>query len=238
MHRQVGEGSRVRISVPRNHFPLVETAGEPLLLAGGIGITPLLCMAERLGALAAPFEMHYFARSRARAAFIERIGRAPFAPFVALHFDDEPATQADLARILERARPSRRLYVCGPAGFLETVRTKAAELGWPSDHVHFEYFSAQPDEGAPASSFTVTLASSGQVFEIPPDRSIADVLQDNGITIPVSCAQGVCGTCLTRVLAGVPSHRDVYLTDAEHAANDQITPCCSRASSPSLTLDL
>ena len=238
MHREVDEGSLLRIGVPRNHFPLMENAGEPLLLAGGIGITPLLCMAERLGALGAPFEMHYFARSRARAAFIERIGRAPFAPFVAFHFDDEQAAQADLARILERALPSRRLYACGPAGFLEAVRTKAADLGWSSDHVHFEYFSAQTDEGAPASSFTVTLGSSGKVFEIPPDKSIADVLIDNGIAIPVSCAQGVCGTCLTRVLAGVPNHRDLYLTDEEHAANDQITPCCSRALSPSLTLDL
>ena len=110
--------------------------------------------------------------------------------------------------------------------------------GWPPTQVHFEYFGAPPVDSCADSAFEVRLATSGKVIAIPAGRSVASVLIEQGVDIPVACEQGVCGTCLTRVLDGVPEHRDVYLTDEEHAANDQFTPCCSRARSALLVLDL
>lgn len=238
MHEDVAVGSVLRISTPRNHFPLKEVQGVPLLLAGGIGVTPILCMAERLSASDAAFEMHYFARSKSSMAFQDRIACSAFASHVQFHFDDEIESRIDLSSLLEMPASGRRLYVCGPSGFLEAVRSIAANRGWPTDHVHFEYFAAAPIEPGSTSAFTVTLASSGQVLDIPENKSVADILLENGVDIPLSCEQGVCGTCVTRILEGVPDHRDMYFSDEEHAANDQFTPCCSRAKSGNLLLDL
>jgi len=128
--------------------------------------------------------------------------------------------------------------VCGPGGFIEYVKDTAKAQGWPSPQVHFEYFGAAPVDTGGDSAFEVRLAASGKVIAIPAGRSVASVLMEQGVDLPVSCEQGVCGTCLTRVLDGVPDHRDVYLTDEERAANDQFTPCCSRAKSALLVLDL
>ncbi len=238
MHEDVQVGTVLRVSKPRNHFPLIELQGVPLLLAGGIGITPILCMAERLSASNAAFDLHYFARSKAKMAFRERIQSSAFASLVNLHLDDESDTQTDLRALLQAPDPGRSLYVCGPVGFLDSVRSIAADYGWPRDHIHFEYFGAPPVKAGPLSSFTVTLASSGQVLEIPEDKSVADVLIDHGINVPLSCEQGVCGTCVTRIIAGTPDHRDMYFSDEEHHANNQFTPCCSRAISRNLLLDI
>jgi vanillate monooxygenase ferredoxin subunit len=238
MHREVREGDLLNISRPRNHFPLAETAGAPLLLAGGIGVTPILCMAESLSAANASFEMHYFTRSVARTAFLSRIEASAFAAQVNFHFADAPVPPGDLNAILEPREPARRVYVCGPAGFLEAVRSTACNSGWPKDRVHFEYFAAQPAPAGDRTDFEVRLARSGQVIRVGGAESVADALIRHGIDIPLSCEQGVCGTCVTRVLAGVPDHCDVFLTDEQRAANNLFTPCCSRARSASLTLDL
>jgi len=238
MHRDVKEGDLLEISRPRNHFRLAETAGESLLLAGGIGVTPILCMAQSLSAANARFEMHYFTRSVARTAFLARIKASVFAHQVAFHFGDSPGPSGDLDAILEPRAPTRRVYVCGPAGFLEAVRSTASHLGWPKDHVHFEYFAASPAATAAGAEFEVKLARSGQVIQVSESESVADALIKHGIDIPLSCEQGVCGTCVTRVLEGIPDHRDMCLTDEERAANTLFTPCCSRARSDSLTLDL
>ena len=112
------------------------------------------------------------------------------------------------------------------------------DRGWKEQCLHREYFSAAPIDHSADASFAVKLASSGQVFQVPADRSVVQVLQDQGIEVPISCEQGICGTCLTRVLEGVPEHRDLFLTEDEQARNDQFTPCCSRARSPLLVLDL
>ncbi|MEO8722076.1 MAG: PDR/VanB family oxidoreductase [Sphingobium sp.] len=238
MHEDIEAGSILRISTPRNHFPLMEVDGSPLLLAGGIGVTPILCMAERLSASDAMFEMHYFARSRSSMAFQDRIRSSGFASQVQCHFDDEIESRIDLGSLLQSPAPGRRIYVCGPLGFLEAVRSMAVASGWPNDQVHFEYFAAAPIEPGSTSAFTVTLASSGQVLDVPEDKSVADVLLDNGIDLPLSCEQGVCGTCVTRILEGTPDHRDMYFSDEERAADNQFTPCCSRAKTSNLLLDL
>ena len=239
MHEQMQVGQKLLISEPRNLFPLSENAQRSLLFAGGIGITPILCMAERLHQLGADFQLHYCARSSERAAFVERLQAAPFAERVQLHFDDGPAAQRlDAAALLANPAADTHLYVCGPGGYMEHVLGTAKALGWADERAHREYFAAAPVNHENDGSFSVQLHSSGQIIQIPADQSVAEALEACGIDIPLSCEQGICGTCLTRVLAGEPEHRDLFLTEAEQAQNDQFTPCCSRAKSPLLVLDL
>lgn len=240
LHEAVLEGQPLTISTPRNHFPLIEPAARSLLLAGGIGITPLLAMAERLSVQGADFSLHYAVRSRSRAAFVDRLAAAPYASQVALHFDDEAPTQRlDLPAVIGAAPAGTHLYVCGPKGFIDAVLAQARTLGWPEAQLHWEFFAN--DAGAPRDSdeaFEVELASSGRVVVVPRGRSIVQALAEAGVEVMTSCEQGVCGTCLTRVAAGVPDHRDAYLTPEEQAANDQMLLCCSRAKSARLVLDL
>ncbi|WP_428422888.1 PDR/VanB family oxidoreductase [Methylibium sp.] len=239
MHDLVHEGDLIRIGGPRNHFPLAASGGHAMLLAGGIGITPILAMAEHLASAGAPFEMHYCSRSRDRTAFHDRLKSSSFASRVAFHFDDGDAAQKiDLPALLASPGGERHLYACGPAGFLEFVLATARAQGWPQESIHFEYFAAPAQDTDGDTAFDVRIASTGKVYRIAADRSVAAALAEQGVVIEVSCEQGVCGTCLTRVLDGEPDHRDQYLTEAERARNDQFTPCCSRAKSQLLVLDL
>ncbi|MFL9878297.1 PDR/VanB family oxidoreductase [Herbaspirillum rhizosphaerae] len=238
MHGDIKVGDVLTISEPRNHFPLTQ-AKRTLLLAGGIGVTPILCMAERLAATAADFAMHYCARSPERTAFRDRIATSDFADRVVYHYDSGADEQKlKLAEMIATPDTDTHIYVCGPGGFIDHVVNTAKDKGWPSAQVHLEYFGAVPVETDGDAPFDVKIASSGQVFTIPAGETVIKILADNGVDIPVSCEQGVCGTCLTRVLDGVPDHRDLYLTDEERAANDQFTPCCSRAKSTLLVLDV
>jgi vanillate O-demethylase ferredoxin subunit len=241
MHERVREGDIIRISEPKNHFPLVP-AKRTLLFAGGIGVTPILCMAERLAHIGAEFEMHYCTRSRDRTAFVERIAQSPYAGRVHVHFDDGPAEQKlDLPRLLSAPDADTHLYVCGPGGFIDFVTGTAKQNSWAATNVHLEYFGAQPQAAAdrsPDQAFEIRIASTGKTYTVPADRSVIKVLEENDVFVPISCEQGVCGTCITRVLDGVPDHRDMYFTDEEKAKNDQFTPCCSRARSECLVLDL
>lgn len=238
LHEQVQAGHRLRISAPRNLFPLALGARRSLLFAGGIGITPLLCMAEQLACNGDDFELHYCARSSDRAAFVERLRAAPFADRLFVHFDEQPETALDIAQVLGSPQGDVHLYVCGPGGFMQHVLDTAKQLGWQQANLHREYFAAAPVENSDDGSFSVQVGSTGQVFEVPADQSVVQVLERHGIEIAVSCEQGICGTCLTRVLQGTPEHRDLFLTEQEQALNDQFTPCCSRAKTPLLVLDL
>ena len=238
MHDTVKEGDTLTISEPRNHFPLVH-AGKTLLFAGGIGVTPLLCMAQRLAAIGADFEMHYSTRSPERTAFRQEIAGSPFAARVQFHHDDgEAAQKLDLARVLGQPAPGTHLYVCGPTGYIDFVVNTAKGLGWPAEQIHLEYFGAAAQDTSGDRAFQVKVASSGATYDIPAGETVVQALGKHGIEIMVSCEQGVCGTCITRVLEGECDHRDMYFTDEEKAKNDQFTPCCSRAKSPLLVLDL
>lgn len=240
VHDAVKEGDTLTISAPKNHFALAHEVRRSLLLAGGIGVTPILCMAERLAVIDADFEMHYAARSRERMAFIERIQGSAFAGRVQFHFDDGvPEQKLDLGAVLARPEAGTHLYVCGPKGFMDAVLATARAKGWSEFHLHWEFFAGT--DAAPRSgdeAFEVQLASSGRVITVAPDKTVTQALAEAGVEIAVSCEQGVCGTCLTRVLDGTPDHRDSYLTPQEQAANDQFTPCCSRSKSACLVLDL
>jgi vanillate O-demethylase ferredoxin subunit len=236
----LAQGDLVRISEPRNAFPLAADAPLSIFFAGGIGITPLLCMAETLHAAGAAFRMHYCARSADQAAFAAHLTEGPYADQVHLHFDDGPAEQRlDLKAVLAGIEPSAHLYVCGPPGFMGWVIDTAESAGWPSAQVHREYFKAEaPTDAAGDGAFTVKLASTGRLIGVPADQSLVAALHAAGIDIPVSCEAGVCGTCLIGVIEGEPDHRDLYLTGSEKAAGDQILPCCSRAKSALLVLAL
>ncbi|MQR00742.1 PDR/VanB family oxidoreductase [Glaciimonas soli] len=238
MHDTVNEGDVIQISAPKNHFPLGH-AKRFLLFAGGIGITPILSMAERLTRINADFDMHYCARAMERTAFHDRIKASPFANNVHFHFDAGSVEQKlDLINLIARPEPDTHIYVCGPTGFIDHVVGTAKGLGWTSEQLHLEYFGAAAQDTTADTEFQVQIASTGNLYVVPADRTVIQILEENGIEIPTSCEQGVCGTCITRVLSGTPDHRDMYFTDQEHAKNDQFTPCCSRATSKILVLDL
>lgn len=239
MHDSVQQGDVIEISLPRNHFPLTRRARHNLLLAGGIGITPLLSMAEQLASDGRPFEMHYCVREAARAAFVERIMRSDFAANVFFHFSDgSPEQMVDIPALLSRQPEGAHLYVCGPTGLMDAAIGHAMQLGWPEANLHREYFAGGVKTTQDDTMFGVRIASTGEVFHIPPGKTVLQVLSGGGIEIPHSCEQGVCGTCVTRVLEGIPDHRDLYLNAAERQSNDLFMPCCSRARSDMLLLDL
>ncbi len=238
VHEQLAEGQVIRIGAPRNHFALVP-ARRYVLFAGGIGVTPILCMAERLARDASTFEMHYCSRSPERTAFMARIQASSFADRVHFHHDDgEPAQRLDLQAVLAAPDADTHLYVCGPRGFIDFVCAGAKAAGWNAPQIHFEHFAAQADPTADGGAFEVQIASSGKTIAVAASQSVVQALRAHRIDVPVSCEQGVCGSCLTRVIEGEPDHRDMYLTDEEKLLNDQFLPCCSRAKSPRLVLDL
>ena len=239
MHERVSEGASLVVGTPRNNFALVPGASHHLLIAGGIGITPILAMARHLLATGASFQLVYFSRSIAHTAFHALLSGPEFAGRVTFHYALEPEQVRTYLRKLLWLRPEgAHLYLCGPRSFMDLVETTAAPT-WPPDAVHVEHFAADPTALAgPRGSFVVKLARHGGEFTIPEGRSIIEVLAENGVTVETSCEQGVCGTCVTGVLEGEPDHRDVFFTDAEKRANDRMTVCVSRAKGARLVLDL
>ena len=239
MHEQVRVGQLLTISAPRNHFELAAGAVRSLLLAGGIGITPIWAMAQALHAGGENFELHYCGRTASRMAFVPALTEAAFAAQVQVHADDgDPAQRFDAQALLAAPQAGTHLYVCGPAGFMNHVLETARLHGWPEQQLHREFFAGTATALESDGAFSVRLASTGQSYAIAKDKSVLEVLTAAGVDVPYSCASGICGSCLTRVLEGVPEHRDSFLTDSERAANDQFTPCCSRALTPLLVLDL
>ncbi|MFK7919104.1 MAG: 2Fe-2S iron-sulfur cluster-binding protein [Ilumatobacter sp.] len=239
MHARVKEGDLLTISAPKNHFPLAQDASHSVLLAGGIGVTPMLAMAEQLVSSGASFELHYSTRSTERTAFRERLAGERFAGRIRHHFDDgDPDQHLDLDALLSLDEPGTHLYVCGPTGFMEWVLSSARDARWPEERLHFEFFSAAAVDPADHGGFEVQIASSGAVVQVGAEQTVVAALSDHGIAIPMSCEQGVCGTCLVGVLEGEPDHNDLFLMPKEQAANDRFLPCISRARSDRLVLDL
>jgi cytochrome P450/ferredoxin-NADP reductase len=235
VHAAFHTGQVLEIGRPRNHFPLRLDAGHTLLFAGGIGITPVLAMAHALHAAGRSFELHYCGRSAGRLAFLEELQR--FGPRVQVHLDDGPESQRlHIDAVLAAPSAESHLYVCGPNGFMDHVTGAAQRLGWHEERVHLERFGAEVNtDGAP---FTVVAARSQVTFEVQPGERIADKLVAHGIPVRMSCQSGVCGTCVTRVIDGMPDHRDHVQTASEKAANRTITVCCSRSKTRRLVLDI
>nr|WP_210422053.1 PDR/VanB family oxidoreductase [Rhizobium sp. ACO-34A] len=222
---------------PRNHFPLTETAERTVLLGGGIGITPMLAMAQRLHKLGRDFKLHYCTRSADVTAFRDLIGQAPWAANVIFHFDDQaPEQRLNLARDLPEAAQGTHLYVCGPQGFMDWVIGAAEAAGHAPSNVHREYFSADVDVSG--ADFEVVAERSGVMVTVGPDDTIAKALARAGVKIEVKCEEGVCGTCVTDVLEGEPDHRDKFLTQDEREEGTMICACCSRACGSRIVLDV
>ncbi len=236
IHKAAVEGASFQIEGPRNHFPLDETASKTVLLGGGIGVTPMIAMADRLHAIGKDFVFHYCTRSEDVTAFKDKLESAPYADRVMFHFDDKAAAQRlDLTRDLPAPDADTHLYVCGPQGFMDWVIGTAEDQGHATANVHREYFSA--DVELSGDSFEIECAQSGLTLKIGPDETIAKVLAKNGIKIDVKCEEGVCGTCITDVLDGEIDHRDQFLTEEEREDMDQMCACCSRGKGK-LVLDI
>jgi vanillate O-demethylase ferredoxin subunit len=239
VHDALCEGDLLRISAPRNNFPLRAGAGRHFLLAGGIGITPLLAMARQLVATREDFHLHYFARSYAHATFAELLGAPVFRDSTTLHLSlDAEATGLQLGRILADGLDRCALYICGPRPFIEAANEVAHAQGWPEDNIHVEHFGALPVSTVMSGAFTVRLARTGRSVDVGPSETIVDALAKEGVEISTSCESGFCGTCITGVLDGVPDYRDDVLSASDRASCRHIVPCVSRSKTPVLVLDL
>jgi vanillate O-demethylase ferredoxin subunit len=232
-------GDALEASVPRNTFPLVEDAPSSVLVAGGIGVTPIVCRAARLRSLGAAHTVHYAVRRRDELAFD--------IPGARVHVDAEAGSLLDVASIVAATPPGAHLYCCGPAPMLAAFEAACRAWPGPADHVHIESFAPPPSATDPAvagtaavdvAEFVVELARSGRRVEVPPRVSILDALRAAGVDVPSSCEQGICGTCETAVVAGRPDHRDRLLSDREKAEGATMLICCSRSLGPVLVLDL
>ena len=236
MHDSVLEGDTLQLSEPHNNFPLRRDAARTVLIAGGIGVTPLLAMAQTLQRQGLAWELHYFAQSDDHIAFAEVL--EPLSAGLVKHLGLSPEqTTGELERITRSYETASHVYVCGPGPMIEATRTIAAGSGWPEDAVHFEYFKNESDLDD-ASSFEVLLARSGQTLVVGAGRSLLESLREAGVAMPSSCEQGLCGTCMVTVLEGELDHQDMYFNDSERAAGDKVLTCVSRARSRRIVLDL
>lgn len=242
IHDQLRVGQVLSISEPRNSFPLLETAAHSVFIAGGIGVTPLWSMAQRLSRLGAPWTMYYSARTRESAALVEQIEAlaANSSGRLNLNFDEgKSEKRLNLQAVIDAVEPDAHVYCCGPVPMLEAFE-RACSTRDPAS-VHLEYFAAptlDKSTATPDTEFTVTLAKSGKQISVGADISILDAVLASGVDVPYSCLSGICGACETKVICGTPDHRDFILSDAEKNAGQAMFICCSRSKSVELTLDL
>jgi vanillate O-demethylase ferredoxin subunit len=238
MHEQLRTGAVITIGLPRNLFEMDESAPFNVFIAGGIGITPMLSMIARTQALATPWRLHYAARTREHAGFLDVLAAYQGQPGadVQLNFDQEPGGRMlDLNAVIAALPDGAHVYACGPTPLLQAYEKATARL--PPERVHREYFAAK-EAAATDGSYIVTLARSQRSLQIKPGQSLLDGLIAIGVEPTFSCQQGICGTCEVKVLEGTPDHRDMVLTEAEKAGNDRMMVCCSGAKSAGLVLDL
>ncbi len=238
LHDTLKVGDSLTISAPRNNFPLNESAPHSVFIAGGIGVTPMYCMVQRMAALKASWQLFYSSRTPQHAAYregIEALGKAA-GQQVVFNYDQVPGGKMlDLKALIAGMAPSAHLYCCGPlpmlAAFEEACKGRAEET------VHVEYFSAR-EAAATGGGFNVVLARSGKKVFVAEGKTILDALLDAGENAPFSCMEGVCGSCETKVVSGTPDHRDMILTDSERKAGKTMMICCSGSKSAELVLDL
>jgi len=238
LHEAVRVGDCITIGSPRNNFPLAEDAPLSVFIAGGIGVTPLWCMMQRLAQLGMSWQLYYCARTRDHAAFLDEIASlsARGGANLVLNFDHEPGGRIlDLRAVMRDVPRNAHVYCCGPNAMLAAFQE--ATTAWPQEQIHLEYFSASTP-AATAGGYTVVLARSQVSIFVKEGMTILDALLEQGIDVPFSCAEGVCGSCETAVLSGVPDHRDVILTESERRSGHTMMICCSGCKSKELVLDL
>jgi vanillate O-demethylase ferredoxin subunit len=228
-------GATLNVRAPVNHFPLAATP-RVLLIAGGIGITPIVSMASALAGQRREYDLHFSGRTREALPFVDEL-RALAGDKLVLHADDDPATRLSVDALLDGAQVNQPIYVCGPAGMIEAVLEAARKRGWHECDLHYELFSeVAPLEGD--ASFEVELKASGRCLTVPADKSLLDTLIENGVDVMYDCRAGYCGLCTTNVCSGEVEHRDTYLSDADKAGGKVMQVCVSRCKSGRLVLDL
>jgi ferredoxin-NADP reductase len=236
LHDTVRVGDLVEVSMPRNNFPLESAVERHLLIAGGIGIAPIMSMIAELQRRRADFQLHYCTRSAVRTAFRDDLALIAADGRIHFHYDGgDPARGLDIRAVLRDPPQGTHLYYCGPAGLMAAAAE--ATKGWPAGTVHCEYFTAPPAASVVEDKpFRVRLAKRGVEYEIPVGQTIVGVLRRHGIAVPTSCELGYCGACVTRYLAGEPDHRDQVLR--EYGRGRFVLICCARSKTPVLHLDL
>lgn len=239
VHDHLHQGEVVKVSAPRNLFPLSSDAEKHVLLAGGIGVTPMIAMIHELESKGASYVMHLCARSADRTPFMDFLAPRVDAGTVQIHHDGgNPKAGLNIAALLKQHDAGTHLYYCGPTGFMAAA--KDASSHWPKGTVHFEFFSS-PDDAADQAAgldmpFQVKLSSSDEVYDVPADQSIVDVLRANGIDVDTQCEDGFCATCMTKYVSGEPEHRDSVLDEDDQ--KEFVLICCARSKTPLLELDL
>ena len=239
VHEAFQEGGIAQISKPHNNFVLYETAPRYVLIAGGIGITPMLSMAHRLARLEKPFVLHICVRSADDLPFAEELKKWSFAPNVEVHYDYvEGSSTIDIDRVLKLGGDGTLLYICGPSGFMDWVSQTAIKSGWPENEIITESFGAAPFSNKEDKDFRVILNRSGRQLDVKFDESLIDALRKENIKVAYACMQGTCGACLTSIVKGEADHRDALMTDHEKSQNKQMCLCVSRAKGGEIILDL
>jgi ferredoxin-NADP reductase len=235
VHEQLRVGTTLTVAAPRNHFVLDEGAAHTVLVAGGIGVTPIVCMARRLAERGRSFTMLYCARSRAEAAFVELL--SAYGDAVRFHFDDEAGAPPDLKAMLAGQDTATHFYCCGPGPMLNAFESACEAHGYPN--VHIERFAADPaTEAVQEGEYSVTLQRSGKNVLVPSGKSLLDAILEAGVQVEYSCREGVCGSCETAVVEGCPDHRDSVLSNSERASNKTMMVCVSGCKGPRLVLDI
>jgi vanillate monooxygenase ferredoxin subunit len=239
IHDTLTVGDRLLISAPRNTFALDLGAAHSVLIAGGIGITPMIGMAERLHREGASFELHVYSPSAATLPLGAHLATRPWRDRVVTHFSaDGDSFRGNAPTVIPWPSAGTAVYLCGPLGMIASATSFTAATEWPRDAVHVERFERGERLETGGDAFTVIAASTGQEIRVGEQETIADALGRHGYPTSLSCEQGMCGSCITRVLAGVPEHRDEVQTPAEHAGNALINICCSRSLTPVLELEV
>lgn len=236
IHKELKLGQELKISNPINNFALDEAAKHTVLVAGGIGITPIYCMLLRLLALGNSVELIYCARSRTEAAYINKLEKLNVK--ITWHFDDEKAGSApNLQDYLKGHDKNIHLYCCGPSAMIDAFENACLKLGY--QNVHLERFVAKKTgTTVVAHDYVVELAKSGMILDVPAGASLLEVLENAGVLVNSACREGICGACETRVLAGEPDHKDSVLSPRQKAANNVMMVCVSGCKGDKLVLDL
>lgn len=239
LHDALSTGDTLEIAGPRNYFAL-ESAARHVLIAGGIGVTPLLSMARSLSAQRIPFVLHYYGRSESDTPYLHELRAGFDTGTVTLHFGEHgDSLRHAMPAELETPLADTMIYTCGPSGFMACLRSGALARGWSPAQIKSEAFDATPVVARDGdAAFEVEIESTGQVFVVPPGETIASVLQAADVAVSLSCEQGICGACLTGIVAGRADHRDEILSADERDAHSQIAICCSRSLTSRIVLAL
>lgn len=232
-HDTIKKGDKIKISYPKNHFPLSFSAKHHVFIAAGIGITPFLSMAADLKKKGKSFELHYAARSKEMCAFHSFID-SNYSKESTFYFSSEGNKMS--TELMKNKPIGTHVYFCGPESMVNEYCETAGLYGYPTGNIHFELFT--PPETGPKEPFHVILNKSNKVIQITEEETLLDTLLRHGIDAPYSCKIGGCGSCLVEVLEGEVDHRDVFLTDKEKEEKSVICTCISRAKDASLVLDL